>query len=289
MRDYKKMLTILTLALLLACGQRGQETSTGTTTDDIDTTIVLVNYKSADRITIAKGIQNINKCNPKIIGINALFIESREAKGDSLLAQAIREKKNVILASNGNFERVHYTTDSLTNSNPIFAKGSLAEGLVHYGFKNNSVTSHLPYRSVADNMVWSYPITIASYYNVDLATGFMHNFTGDTYYKIQFHKNLNQFKVIDIDKLDQATCDDLEGKIVLMGYLGPTNEDVFNVDSNDFEKMYSTVITANIILNLLTGDPIVKDEEEVEQEKLPPTIAKCNGGVLCKEKLLASF
>jgi hypothetical protein len=229
--------------------------------DDIVKTIILVNYKTADRATIAKGIQAINKCNPKIIGVNALFIEPRDATGDTLLAQAMKANKNIVLASNGNFDNVHTTGDSLINSNSIFVRNSLAEGLVHYGFKNDLVTSHLPYRSVGDNLVWSFPITIACYYDMELSTGFMNKFAGNTYYEIQFYRNLNNFKVLDIDKLDQVTCDDLEGKIVLIGYLGQTNEDILGIPSSDHGQMYSTVIAANIILNLLNNEPIKQEQE----------------------------
>ena len=258
---------IFLLTLLQSCGNN-------TTDKEFGKTIVLVNYKTVDRSAIANGIRLINKCKPKIIGINAVFIGSKDAIGDTLLAQAIRANKNVVLASNGNFERRLTTGDSLISSNSIFTRSCLADGLIHFGYKNDVVSSHIPYRSVGEQLVWSYPITIASYFNMELASKFMNDFLGDTYYEIVFGKNMDDFKILEIDKLDQLKCEDLEGKIVLLGYLGPGNEDLFDTASSDNEKMYGTVITANIILNLLNGGSI-KQEDEVQdrEEKLPPTIA----------------
>jgi hypothetical protein len=251
-----KYRVIFFLGVLLACRpENGRIKLDSNGNPEIDKTIALVNYKTVDRASIARAIRTINECNPKIVAVSARFLEYRDPEGDSLLSQAIRFKKNVILASGGNFQRVLTTGDRLVRSQSRFTEGCLAEGLVHYGFKNDEIVSFEPYRSVGDEVVWSLPISVASYYDTSLADDFMYKFVGNTYYYIHFSRNIDSFQIFDIDNLDNLACETLADKIVLLGYLGPDDEDLLMIDSNDDKKMYGTVIQANIILNLLENAP----------------------------------
>ena len=78
---------------------------------------------------------------------------------------------------------------------------------------------------------------------------------------IDFQYKQQNFKVYDY--LDSAfNCEDINGKIVVLGYLGPSNEDKFMtplglMNTKEYNpkigNMYGAVILSNIILSILQG------------------------------------
>ena len=61
-----------------------------------DTNIVIVNIGNLDRRGIAGEINYINSFNPKLIALDILFTENKDAESDSLLSDAFRKTKNLI-------------------------------------------------------------------------------------------------------------------------------------------------------------------------------------------------
>jgi CHASE2 domain-containing sensor protein len=253
---YKFVLILLLFGLITSCGQPQSDQERSKIA--IDSTIILINYKSVDRATIAKGIATINKCNPKVIGINAVFLGLKDPKKDSMLSLSFSERRNIVLAIEGEFTGTG-DENKLIHSDPFFTQNTLSEGLIYYGYTNDKVTSHLQFKSVDGKVVWSFPVNIATHYNPLKGVKFMNEFSGDTYYQINFKRNLSDFVTLDIENLENLDCASIDGKIVLIGYLGPTDNDKFSTTSKEYNQMYSTVIIGNIILDLLNGESFKQD------------------------------
>ncbi|MFT6941110.1 MAG: hypothetical protein ACJASN_002607, partial [Cyclobacteriaceae bacterium] len=96
---------------------------------------------------------------------------------------------------------------------------------------------------------------IAKYINPVSASDFLKKMdTNQT--DIVISKLSNQFKVFDFNQL--INCEQLTDKVVIFGYLGPTNEDKFQTyaryhDNSDRKgpDMYGPIVIANQILMLL--------------------------------------
>lgn len=201
---------------------------------------MLVNLGNADRGKIGKALSAISPCNPKVIGIDLVFKDSRYNKADSILFNAIQQADNVILPQN-------LEDGEIISSSPYFASVCKAQGLLNFGYTQEQVTKHKIYFSYADQLVWSFPVTIASYYDVENSDKIMKSVLANEYYEISYKWKAENFEVIDVDSLD-FECPKIKDKIVLMGNLGPGSEDLFDTPNG---KIYGTIIVANFVENLL--------------------------------------
>ena len=68
-----------------------------------DTNMILVNTRfnneDISNFGLAKLINEINKCNPKVIGIKKIIRESDEPKYDMLLAKVLSQSKNLVMSA----------------------------------------------------------------------------------------------------------------------------------------------------------------------------------------------
>jgi len=214
---------------------------------EIDPNVILINYKTADRATFAAAINQVNSCNPRVIGINALFKEYRDPKQDSSLASAIGYYENVVLARG-------ISKDS--RSNEMFASQAWGEAIIGLSSTDGITTHYGPYISDGEEVKWSFPITLVSLYDPSRAAFMMNDLRPDEFYEIEYNRTQDNYKVIDIDEIGNLDCAEIKDKIILFGYLGPGEEDEVTVPiGNDNTKMYRTEIIANIISNLLEKYP----------------------------------
>lgn len=214
--------------------------------ETISDQIVLFNLGDTGRQEIATAIDRINGCSPKIIAINAIFEDNSHSWSDSVLLNSIIEAKNVILVSN-------LMDNKLVNSDSIFLKGSMAQGVLNYGFTEERVSKYKTYLSWNNQLLWSFPVTIASYFDLDLSERVMNETKANQFYKIKFYSTNVNYKSISIDELEKSDCKDIKDKIILIGYLGPNEDDLYPIDDkgNSNKKVYSTIIIANIISSIL--------------------------------------
>jgi len=72
-------------------------------------------------------------------------------------------------------------------------------------------------------------------------------------YPITFYHNLEEFEVLNSSANFSSECGQIKDKIVLIGSLGPSEEDIYTtpVTAKSSNKTYGTVVIANVILDIL--------------------------------------
>jgi CHASE2 domain-containing sensor protein len=201
--------------------------------------ILLVNAGEANRGRLASAIKRLSDCEPSVIGINFTFRSGNIESTDTLLSNAIRDAGNVVLVM------LPKENDMIIRSDSMFVNSAIAEGLLYYGFdEDGAVTKQMMYISVNDDLLWSFPITLASYYDIEHSDEIMKSVAGNAYYTI--NQSNDKFEVIEIDT--EYECSWIKGKIVLIGYLGPKTEDMFTFYD---AKKYNTWILANCVEDIV--------------------------------------
>lgn len=269
--------------------------------------IVLVNIGTLGRRDIAKQVQIISQCKPKVIAIDARFFYPKEEDpvGDFMLAQAFKEAGNVILGSEAaSYEHVEYSEeeaekltawDTLLRPIPLFLQ-YVQTGHVNTGMPDNEF-SFLTWRD--------FPIVEKiknGHVEPCLAAKVLENYDKKAYERlmarldkksdedrkerIYFKGNLDKYVKLDVQDVLLKNFDStlITGKIVLMGYLGSEytdyhfDEDKFYTPLNPKQMgrgapdMYGVVVHANII-SMVLDDKFVND--------MPATISWTVALILC--------
>lgn len=246
-----------------------------------DTNIVIINIGELDREGIAKQIEIINKCRPKVIGIDAFFydLKPENIRGDQLLAEAFLKTPNLVLVSKLFYHDSLNIFDSLITSHSYFMKNvqTGSANLVTEGeekFRTARVFS--PFDSIVkpNGKGWIEPffaVKVAELYRSGSSS--IVKSRGNELETILFRGNIYgvkaKFPVIDAyDILDSNFLPEfLTNKIVLMGYLGKElgyseniwDEDKFFTPLNDkyvgkaVPDMYGLVVHANIVSMILNN------------------------------------
>ncbi|MFT4803948.1 MAG: hypothetical protein ACI9YE_001145 [Psychroserpens sp.] len=210
--------------------------------------IVLVNVGSGDRQYIAEKINEVGNCNPRLIGIDLFFKDySSDSEQDSMLLSSIQNSKP-ILATRHQGIGTHAV-------NKVFLQAALDYGYAELNEEGRYVANFEVFREKNSKKDFHFAYVIAKYINPVSASDFLKKMdTNQT--DIVISKLSNQFKVFDFNQL--INCEQLTDKVVIFGYLGPTNEDKFQTyaryhDNSDRKgpDMYGPIVIANQILMLL--------------------------------------
>jgi CHASE2 domain len=228
-------------------------------TNLIDPEIVLINIGEGDRAFLGDLLLSINSCKPALIAIDAIFKGEKGRIQDSVLMNALKVVQNDILI---------YFVDSankLESSHIKFRSLATDEGFSNVE-KPDGLSSHIiPIRVVDNNTYEAIALKIIKRWK----PGFKHTIKANQSIPIDFTRTLNQyflFEGSDIISNDQLV--DLKNKIILLGYLGPTNEDKhftpirFVKEYPDNEPdIYGLVLIANEIRTILNYEiPAVNKE-----------------------------
>ena len=252
--------------------------------EPVEENVVLVNISDLPRRDIAKQIFILNQHNPKVIGIDAFFRRpSADTLGDQFLAATIQDANNFVMVTEmDNYDSATNTWGELNTSHPMF------QDHAQQGFANTfteesgreyfNTWKKIPLKEKVkdlkeDPVIFAAQI-VANYdsvaYKKFVARG---NPVEDIYFKgnIANPKNENQstkYFTLDYDDVLEQRFDPsvVEGKIVLMGYMG----EVYNATNWDADKfytslneeplgrtypdMYGVVVHANIISMILEGN-----------------------------------
>lgn len=219
--------------------------------DKIDNNILIFNMDRLDRIELSDVIKKIVKGNPSLILINAYFPStSKDIDSISSLWKILSEHKNIFLA--------YYvdTSGKIIKSfddNKIFSERI---GLINFESPRNYVTHFSPIKIIEKDTCVSLALmaarTIQPHANFD--------FKVNESIPITFWKrlvNYANYEVSDFRKYSRI-LEEFEGKIVIIGYIGPENEDKYYTPIGDFDHAsgtdpdtYGSVILANEIRTLL--------------------------------------
>lgn len=256
-----------------------------------DDRIVLVNIGTEPRSRVAAEILTINKYKPAVIGIDALFYNENPNKsdslgqysGDDLLEIALAQAPKVVIVGELNgYDEQKSSWDSLHRPYQRFAQHASISyantvtdedgGQLFNTWKRIKSQSTLDDSTKLD----CFAAEVMSLYDSTIYQGFIDR--GNDIENIYFKGNIPnndktksaKYTTLDVEELlsENFTPDVLEGKIVLMGYMGGEynsthwDTDKFYTPLNQrqvgrgWPDMYGVVIHANILSMMLDDNYI---------------------------------
>lgn len=214
----------------------------------IDPDIVLVNLGEIDRAAIGKLLLTISRCRPAVIGVDAWFPVEKDKPKDSILVAALASIQNDILAYH--FDSV----GTIVKSHNKFSAVVKDEGVVNGEYTNGLATGMKPLQIVNNTSHKLFSLKIIELWKPGFETGLKPG----QIIPIKFTRTLNQFFHFDYSEIEEIDCGAFYDKIVLIGFLGPGNEDkhftpirlVKKYNDNEPDT-YGLVIIANQIRTIL--------------------------------------
>lgn len=249
-----------------------------------DTNIVLVNIGRLNREGIAEEIKIINKYKPKVLGIDAAFRAPKSLEGDTALARAMADVKNLVLVSGVHqYNKEARQYDTLETSHAIFNRHGLtgfANLIVESDDYYKSCRSFSPKENVRGHTELAFPVKVAQLYQPDIVKRFLER--GNTYEHINYRGDFTSgsFYALDVADIfdpgmEEALQELMKDKIVLMGFMGEnfqsrTLEDKLYTPLNEnyvgkaHPDMYGVVVHANSISMILREEYINESPVAVE-------------------------
>jgi CHASE2 domain-containing sensor protein len=244
------MIKYLCLAFLLV--------NYGCKSQDIQKQIVLVNIDTLSRNGISKVISLINKANPKVVAIDLHFVDDRGSE-DLFLINTLNECRELIMSS---------VINNLGNGVVVVSNMSSTQFMPEQsktGFVNvlqeedefKTVKRFIVFqKAYSGKLEYHFAIRVAMSYDSVKAMGFIkeHNSIAEIDYK----KGRRKFRIISsVDMFSsKIAVSEIAGKIVIIGFLGPGNEDRFRTPLNSSKDpsesdMYGAEYLANIVAQVL--------------------------------------
>ncbi len=253
--------------------------------------VVLINIGRLPRAGVAEQIKIINKYNPKVIGVDSFFPYPKDPVQDSLLADALAEVDNLVMASKLlNLKEEENYFDSMKISaqpfrrNAEFAFANLVteEGVSQEDVKTcRTFTPHLSYK---EEQQMAFAVKLANYLAPEKVQRLLQR--GNEVEYINFKGNsmgaesnfATTFYALDIEDVfnENFIPEMIEGKIVIFGFMGDYFGDPYNVEDKYFTPlnvkyagrgapdMYGVVIHANIISMILDEDYVYQLEDKYQ-------------------------
>lgn len=227
----------------------------------IDKDIIIVNIQHADRFTIAQAIEKIQKQNPKVIGLDAIFKEQKEVFTDSVLKSTLNKHNNIVTS-------YYFENDTLIKNHDYFRNEKPVEGFINVNFDNRDkvIRSFRGYKTPENKFSFATQVALKS--------GKLSDFDSKKLNEgipINYFGNLNAFLIFDIEELlELESIPSMRNKIVLLGYLGTPTGNPFDIEDKHFTPlnesfagkstpdMYGVLVHANIIKMLTSGNFITK-------------------------------
>ncbi len=221
------------------------------TESSVDSRIVLVNIKDANRLQIANALDRLKSCSTKIIAINAIFENKMDPKYDSVFSNAIKISGNVILPFvEGDGE--------LVQSDSLFRTICLGQGAVEMWPVDEVINTFktVIYSNEKEELAWTFPFAIVNYFDIGNQSYLKQTKPNKQYY-IKFNQSNevgSGYEGISLDCLSSLNCDTFRNKIVLMGDIIQDDRDGYLISSDSKVRFSSTIIFAAIITTILNQD-----------------------------------
>jgi CHASE2 domain-containing sensor protein len=217
--------------------------------DKVNSDIILVNIENRDREELAFLIEHLANQSPKVIGIDAVFREKRDAYKDSVLASTIKYYQDILVGS--------YIYPNIQN-HKMFAFSK--QGFVNFNPEADNNNVIRDFVTNKDSLS-SFSYIITSKVNEKKIKAF------EGIRSIKYYGNYQQFLHMSFnDVMQQETIPHLKNKIVILGYLGMPLGNVNDILDKKFTPlntnftgktipdMYGVTIHANIINSLIKED-----------------------------------
>jgi hypothetical protein len=218
-------------------------------TNQVDPDIVLFNIEDGDRSFIGRMILAIDSCKPSLIAINSFFKNEKNIAEDSILEKALKITQNDILIYHVDLRGRH------TNSAKKFDSLATTSGLNSIDIIDGLASHFTPIKNINGEIHESFALQIIKLWK----PGFKFETRPNKQIPIKFNRTLKQYFSFDVSELNKTEVRDLiKNKVVLIGYLGPSNEDkhftpirLLSSFYGDDPDTYGTVIIANEIRTIL--------------------------------------
>jgi CHASE2 domain-containing sensor protein len=225
--------------------------------------IVLINVGNYDKGRIAKVISKINTLNPKVISLDIAFPEYTGGANDKSLFLALRGTKKLVLPSEISSEGQDYQGNEII-SIYLTCVGEFFVPYAKTGFVSAKVERdqiQIPKQfivwqkgSYSEDIYHHFSVVTAMAFDSLKAAGFVQNH--ERVVDVDYKNGRRKFRTFSASEIlnDKLTKSDIEGKIVMMGFLGPGVQDKFftpfNTNSNE-PDMYGLQYLANIVAQIL--------------------------------------
>lgn len=226
----------------------------------INQEIILVNVEHRDRFELAELLAHIQQQQPKVIGVDLIFREQREAFSDSLLKLQLQQP-NVI-------NSYAFVGDGLVKNDGFFRSENSTEGYSNINFdaENGVIREFEGASEIEDEKVYSFPVKVAQQILSPEEFSAIEKKIQQSN-TIKYYGGQSHFLTFGFDEvMEEETLSVMKDKIILLGYLGVPLGNPFDVEDKHFtplnEKavgksipdMNGIVIHANTLQMLLTND-----------------------------------
>ena len=182
-----------------------------------DTDIFIVNIGHLSRAELANQILTLQKFQPKVIGIDAVFAEKRGME-DFLLKQALHSNNNIVMGGFGVFdEEDEDQAIGIIKSDPFF--GDLPVGHLEFIADPTIVREFDKFIKFNDTIINAFSLEIMSKYDEEVFLDFAKRKTKTEL--INYRAGYHPYIIFDYEEVNDtnSNLEIIKDKIVLMGYV----------------------------------------------------------------------
>lgn len=229
----------------------------------LDSRIVLVNIGFADRAGISQLIEKIKQGKPRVIGLDVTFDEPRDSLADAYLFETLKNTPELVVAS-----KIDWAIKKQPLQRGFFQKTNNDFGYANFTTNElMTIRSISPFETIDNKKIPSFSTAIIKKYDLQAFKKTEQRKKEVEY--INYTRNIDKYLTIDGQSLldDQVVSKVFEDKIVLMGYISSSPNDIedkkFTPMNEKFAgkavpDMNGVVVHANIISMILDGKFINK-------------------------------
>lgn len=223
--------------------------------------IVLVNIDTLSRSEIAQVIVKIDSLTPGVVGLDIMFNDRTRYEDDLKLISALYSCNNLVM---GRLIK-NYSTETNYHDQYVSLPPEFVPENARYGFinailndKEHSMLSRFSVKEMVKNRVeYHFSIRVAMTYDSLKTIDFINSHS--RFVEVDFKAKNRDFKVFSSTEVlrNRVVADDIRGKIVLIGFLGPGDEDRFStpLTKDPTERdIYGLQFLAYIIAQVLEYD-----------------------------------
>ncbi|HZY78581.1 MAG TPA: CHASE2 domain-containing protein [Cyclobacteriaceae bacterium] len=225
--------------------------------------IVLINVGNYDKGRIAKELSIINSLNPKVVSLDVAFPEYIGDKDDIDLFNVLESSKGLVMASEisslgediDGKEIISIALTCAVEFFPTHAKTGFVSAKVNIG------ETEIPNQftvwqkgSFSEDIYYHFSLTTVMAFDSLKAVHFVNN--NPTKVRVDYANGTRKFKTFSASEVlsGKLRRSDIEGKIVMFGFLGPGDKDKFStpLNKNSSEPdMYGVEYLANVVAQIL--------------------------------------
>ncbi len=226
----------------------------------INTDIVIINIEHLDRFELQELLHNVQKSNPKVIGIDAIFRQQKDVFVDSLLA--VELNKDNVINSYAFYDNV------ITKNHSSITKVNALHGYSNLNFdkQNNVIRNYQGFKKLNDTIYEAFSAVVAKKY---LGNSWDSSLEKKLVKEIpiKYYGDYNKYLTYSYSEImESEKIDALDNAIVLLGYIGQPLGNIYDIEDKHFTPlnsrpigksapdMFGIIIQANIVQMLITND-----------------------------------